>query len=447
MSERATESHQSRRKKKKPAYKKRRIGDQILKPESLMMSYGYDPSWSEGSVKPPVFLTSTFIFDTAEQGEEHFNVMAGRSKPPEGETGGLIYSRFNHPNVEIIEDRLALIEDADMACVCASGMGAISAMFFALCKPGDVVVYNAPLYGGTTTLISKVLSKFGIKSYQIGSQCSGDDFSRALDEAAELGPIKMVYVETPTNPTNDIVNFEMIRQILDQFVKDNNCMRPITACDNTMLGPVFQTIIPQGIDLAVYSLTKYIGGHSDLVAGVVCGREELITPIRSTRGAMGLNLDPHTSWMISRSMETLTIRMERAANTGRKVAAWLADNPYVDVDILHPDYMDCPDYQAIYKRQCSGPGSTFSFVVKDQSRGTIFNFLNSLELFKLAVSLGGTESLICHPASTTHSGVPVDVRDAAGVTEGLIRLSIGLEHPDDLILDLDQAFSHAFKQA
>ena len=433
-------------KKKKPAYKKRRIDGKILKPESLMMSYGYDPKWSEGSVKPPVFLTSTFIFESAEEGEEHFNVMAGRSKAPEGTTGGLIYSRFNHPNVEIVEDRLALIESSESACVCASGMGAISAMFFALLRPGDVVVYNAPLYGGTTTLISNLLSQFDIKSVAVGSQCSGEDFEKALDKAAGLGPVKMVYVETPTNPTNDIVDFEMLKQKIDDFTQKYGCDRPVTACDNTMLGPVFQTIIPQGIDLAVYSLTKYIGGHSDLVAGVVCGSEDMIKKIRSTRGAMGLNLDPHTSWMISRSMETLTIRMERSAETGRKVAKWLSDNPYVNVELLHPDFIDCPDYQTIYKRQCSGPGSTFAFrVKKDIPRATIFKFLNSLELFKLAVSLGGTESLICHPASTTHSGVPLEQREAAGVTEGLIRLSIGLEHPDDLILDLDQSFRKAFE--
>ena len=222
--------------------------------------------------------------------------------------------------------------------------------------------------------------------------------------------------------------------------------RPVTVCDNTMLGPVFQKVLEHGVDLSLYSLTKYIGGHSDLVAGVVTGPDDLIKQIKATRGAMGLNLDPHTSWMVARSMETLTIRMERAASTGYKIAEWINNNPYVPVRLLHPDFVGNKEYQDIYKRQCTGPGSTFSFVIEAEHapRETIFKFLNSLQLFKLAVSLGGTESLICHPASTTHSGVSSEGRALAGVSEGLIRLSIGLEHPDDLILDLDQAMRAAF---
>lgn len=429
---------------KKPAYKKRRIGDHVCKPESLMMSYGFTPKWSEGAVKPPVFLTSTFIFDSAEDGEEFFNVMSGRKEAPEGETGGLIYSRFNHPNVEIIEDRLALFEGSESACATASGMGAISAVFYTFLRPGDVVVYNTPLYGGTETLICNLLAQFDIKSVSVGNCLEQGAMKKAIEKAETMGRLAMIYVETPTNPTNDIVDFEQMAQLAEQSSQRTG-QRPVTVCDNTMIGPVFQQAVPNGVDIGIYSLTKYIGGHSDLVAGVACGSEEHMKKVKATRGAMGLNLDPHTSWMIGRSMETLTIRMERSARTGREIAQWIKDNPYAKVRLLHPDYIESERYREVYDRQCSGPGSTFSFVFDDVPRETIFTLLNSLKLFKLAVSLGGTESLICHPASTTHSGVPLENRNKAGVTEGLVRLSIGLEHPDDLIADLDQAFAAAFQ--
>lgn len=431
-------------KHKKPVYKKRRIGEHICKPESLMMSYGYTPKWSEGAVKPPVFLTSTFVFDSAKDGEEFFDVMSGRKDAPEGETGGLIYSRFNHPNVEIIEDRLALFEGSESACATASGMGAITSVFFAFLRPGDVVVYNTPLYGGTETLIANLLSEFDIKSVPVSNCLDKTEMEQAVTDAQKLGNLKMLYVETPTNPTNDMVDFESLLEVVEQ-VESKTGQRPVTVCDNTMLGPVFQTVVPQGIDIGIYSLTKYIGGHSDLVAGLAVGSLEHMKMVKAKRGAMGLNLGPHTSWMLARSMETLTIRMERAAHTGQKVAEWVHNNPYAKARVLHPDFIDRDGYQEVYKRQCTGPGSTFSFVIEDVPREQIFKILDSLKLFKLAVSLGGTESLICHPASTTHSGVSLESRKKAGVTEGLVRLSIGLEHPDDLIADLDQAFKAAFQ--
>tara|TARA_B110000027_G_scaffold47818_1_gene52451 strand:- start:819 stop:1466 length:648 start_codon:yes stop_codon:yes gene_type:complete len=212
------------------------------------------------------------------------------------------------------------------------------------------------------------------------------------------------------------------------------------------MGPIFQQAVPQGIDMAMYSLTKYVGGHSDLVAGAVCGSIEMLRPVRATRGILGLNLDPHTSWMISRSLETLSIRMQRSADSGHKVAQWIAGNSYISAKIMHPDFITDEAYQTVYKRQCSGPSSTFSFAI-DVSKSDAFRLINNLSIFKSAVSLGGSESLVCHPGSTTHSGVSVDLREKFGITDGLIRLSIGLEHPDDLIADLDNAFSATFKSA
>ncbi|MGS2719701.1 cystathionine gamma-synthase family protein [Paraglaciecola aestuariivivens] len=426
-------------------YKKNAIGEHQLKPETLMMSYGYDPQFSEGSVKPPVFLTSTFAYQTPEEGEEFFDIMAGRKPAPEGSVGGLIYSRFNHPNVEIIEDRLAVFEGSESAVVCSSGMGAISAILLAYLRPGDVIVQSAPLYGGTETLIRKFLPEFNIKTSEFHNGLDESAMLVAMREATKKGRVAMVFVESPANPTNSLVDFAALNRVLDTIESETG-HRPISVCDNTLMGPVFQQAVPQGIDMAMYSLTKYVGGHSDLVAGAVCGSRDMLRPVRATRGAIGLNLDPHTSWMISRSLETLSIRMQRAADSGKKVAHWLAHNPYLAAKVLHPEFITDAAYQAVYQRQCSGPSSTFSFVL-DVPKAKAFELINNLSIFKSAVSLGGSESLVCHPGSTTHSGVPAELRDKFGVTNGLIRLSIGLEHPEDLIADLDNAFSLTFNQA
>ena len=423
---------------KKVINNKTSIGNHPLHPETLMMSYGYDPMLSEGSVKPPVFLTSTFLFPNAEAGEEFFDVMAGRKPLPAGASAGLIYSRFNHPNAEITEDRLAVLEGAEEGVVCASGMGAITSAFLSVLRPGDVLVHGSPLYGGTETLIRNLLSQFGILSVEFQDGMRAESLNTAIEEAKKLGPIKMIYMETPGNPTNAIYDFDLIIEAQKKLEKETG-VRPLTVCDNTLQGPVFQQAVAQGIDMSVYSLTKYVGGHSDLIAGVVLGNGEAIKKVRGIRNAMGMNLDPNTAWMLSRSLETVTLRMQRAAETGTKIAAWLASNPYVKTKVLHPEFIEDPVYQEIYKRQCTGPGSTFSFVIEG-SRQDAFKIINGMSLFKSAVSLGGTESLVSHPASTTHSGIPADVRALGGLTEGLIRISIGLEHPEDLIADLDAAF-------
>lgn len=421
-------------------YHKRKIGDRELHPQTQMMSYGYDPFLSEGSVKPPVFLTSTFAFRTAEDGANFFDMVAGRTPSPEGESAGLVYSRFNHPNLEIVEDRLALLDGSESAVVTSSGMSAIAAVLLAFLRPGDCVVQSAPLYGGTETLIAKFLPEWGITSQIIDVGLSPAGIRNALEAAAQKGKVRMCYIETPANPTNALFDLEGLRQEIDAFERRHG-YRPLSVCDNTLLGPLYQKPIQQGIDLCVYSLTKYVGGHSDLVAGGVTGSRSLVTKVRSIRSALGSQLDPHSSWMITRSMETLVLRMEQAARSGTAVAQWLASNPHRPVKVLHPELNDDPAYQAVYRRQCTGPGSTFAFVL-DGGREQAFRFINSLELFKSAVSLGGTESLICHPASTTHSGVPIEARAAAGVSEGLIRVSVGLEHPDDLIADLSNALEH-----
>ena len=424
------------------SFRRTKIGNHILHPTTQMVSYGYEPSMSEGAVKPPVFLTSTFAFKTAEEGADFFDVVAGRKPAPvNGGAGGLVYSRFNHPNTEIVEDRLALFDGADTALLTASGMAAISAVLLAHTRPGDAIVHYTPLYGGTETLLGKVLSSWGVKPTPFVDGLTEGSLIYVLEKAARHGPVKVLYLETPANPTNAMIDLAMARRVVDDWSKTSG-QKPIIVCDNTMLGPVFQRPIELGIDICVYSLTKYVGGHSDLIAGGITGSHELLKPIRLARSAYGFQLDPHSSWMLARSMETLGIRMERAAESASKVANWLAENQIIPCAVLHPEHTTNPREAQVYAEQCSGPGSTFSFVV-DDDRTLAFNILNELQLFKLAVSLGGTESLVCHPASTTHSGVSLEARASAGVTDGLIRISVGLEHAEDLIEDLKQAFTKA----
>ncbi|KVN25659.1 methionine gamma-lyase [Burkholderia pyrrocinia] len=423
------------------SYHKKDINGHPLHAETQMMSYGFDPFLSEGAVKPPVFLTSTFAFRSAEDGADFFDVVSGRKALPQGEAAGLVYSRFNHPNLEIVEDRLALLDGSDAAVVTSSGMSAISAVFLAFLRPGDQLVQSVPLYGGTETLIAKIFKEWGVTAHPIENGLSPASIGAALEAAAQHGPVRICYVETPANPTNSLIDLDGMRRELDAF-EARHGYRPISVCDNTMLGPIFQKPAAHGVDLSVYSLTKYVGGHSDLVAGGVTGRKDLIAKIRLMRGAFGSQLDPHSSWMLTRSMETVVLRMKQAERTARKVANWLATNPHQKVDVYHPDLIRDDAYQAVYARQCQGAGSTFAFVLEG-GRAESFRLINALHLFRSAVSLGGTESLICHPASTTHSGVPEAARKAAGVSEGLIRISIGLEHEDDLIADLDNAFRQA----
>lgn len=423
-------------------FRRTEIGGHALHPSTQMMSYGYEPSMSEGAVKPPVFLTSTFAFQSAEEGAAFFDIVAGRKPAPEeGGAGGLVYSRFNHPNTEIVEDRLALFDGAETALLTSSGMAAISAVFLTFLRPGDSIVHYTPLYGGTESLIGKVLPGWGIKPIPFVDGLSEGALIYTLEKAARHGPVKLLYLETPANPTNAMIDLAMARRVVDAWSKTSG-QRPLIVCDNTMLGPVFQKPISLGTDICVYSLTKYVGGHSDLIAGGITGSRDVLHPVRMTRGAFGFQLDPHSSWMLARSMETMTLRMEKAAETARAVASWLSTNAIIPCRVLHPEHDRDEQARAVYEGQCSGPGSTFSFVV-DDDRALAFRIINGLQLFKLAVSLGGTESLVCHPASTTHSGVPPGARQTAGVSEGLIRLSVGLEQADDLIEDLKQAFTKA----
>lgn len=427
----------------KARYSKDRIGNHPLHPETMMLGYGYDPLLSEGAVKPPVFLTSTFVFKSAEDGEAFFHVVAGRKAAPEGEAAGLVYSRFNHPNSEIVEDRLAVYEQAEAGLLFASGMAAIATTIMAYARPNDVILHSQPLYGGTETLVTKTLASFGMAGIGFADGLSGGAVRAAAREALSLakkrkGKLSVIMIETPSNPLNTLVDVALIRAVAEEVAAKQEGVRPMVICDNTLLGPVFQTPLKQGADISIYSLTKYVGGHSDLIAGAALGSAAAIKPIKALRSAIGNQLDPHSCWMLGRSLETLGLRMNRAAENAKLVAAMLRAHPAVTK--VH-DLTALPRGSRaakVHKAQATGPGSTFSFDVAG-GKAAAFKVLNSLSIFKLAVSLGGTESLMCHPATTTHSGVPKEVRDRIGVSDATIRVSIGIEHPDDLIADLTQA--------
>ena len=420
-------------------YKIRTLNNHILHPETLMMGYGYSPSLSEGSLKPPIFLTSTFVFKSAQQGKDFFDLTAGRRKLRPGEEAGLVYSRFNNPNFEILEDRLAVWDDAERSAVFASGMAAISTVLLAFLRPGDTILHSRPLYGGTETLIRNQLAQFGIAAVGFTDGIDRAKIAAAADAARAKGRVGLVMLETPANPTNGLVDLRAVGEIADEIGRRQG-HRPPVVVDNTLMGPMYQKPLHHRTDLAIYSLTKYAGGHSDLVAGGVTGSEELVRKITLLRGALGTQLDPHSCWMLLRSLETLGIRMERANDNARKVAEYLRQHPKIAA-VHYLGFLDQADpRKAVFDRQCTAPGSTFSFDVKG-GEAEAFALLDKLQIMKLAVSLGGTETLISHPASTTHSGVARELREEIGLTDALIRISVGIENPDDLIADLELALA------
>lgn len=415
------------------------IDGQRLHPETLMMSYGYFPGLSEGAVKCPIFQTSTFVFRSASEGKRFFELAYGLSEPAPQESIGLIYSRLNNPNLEILEGRLAIWEGADSALAFSSGMAAISTCLFALCRPGDVVVHSTPVYGGSDYLIEKVLPQFGIRT--VGFQ-AGDGVA-ALQQAVAAGRaqgrVAALFVETPANPTNALVDLAACAA-LAQELEAVQGSRPPVIVDNTFLGPLWQRPLDHGCDIVVYSLTKYVGGHSDLVAGACVGSKAALEPVHLMRTLFGTMTDPHTAWLLMRSLETLELRFRKSVDNATRVAQFLNDHPKVErvafLGFLDPG----SDEGQLYARQCLAPGATFSFFVRGGEREA-FAVLDALKLVKLAVSLGGTESLASHPAAMTHSDIEPERRAALGIADNMIRVSIGIENPDDLVADFRQALA------
>jgi methionine-gamma-lyase len=410
-----------------------RIGNHSLKPSTLMMGYGFDPELSEGSLKPPVFLTSTFVFESAAAGKRFFEGVTGKIP---GGAGGLIYSRFNGPNQEILEDRLSIWEQADDALAFSSGMSAIATLLLTFVRPGDIVVHSGPLYAATETLIAKILSQFGVSWIDFPSGSTREEIDATIERAKGMGRVALIYLESPANPTNQLVDVEAVAAARKAAFKPDE--RPPIAIDNTFLGPLWAKPLAQGADLTIYSLTKYAGGHSDLVAGGLVGRQDLIDRVRTMRNTIGTICDPNTAWMLLRSLETLELRMERAGSNAEKVCAFLRDHPKVE-KVGYLGFLEEGTRQAdIYKRHCTGAGSTFSLYLKGGEKEA-FAFLDALQIAHLAVSLGGTETLASAPAAMTHLSVPDERKAALGITSNLVRVSIGVEDPDDLIADFANA--------
>jgi methionine-gamma-lyase len=412
-----------------------RIGNHQLKAQTLMLGYGFDPELSEGSLKPPIFLTSTFVFESAAAGKRFFEGVTGK-RP--GGAEGLIYSRFNGPNQEILEDRLAVWEDADDALAFSSGMSAIATLLLTFVQPGDVVVHSGPLYAATETLIAKILGRFGVSWLDFPAGATRAEIDEVVARAREKGRVALIYLESPANPTNALVDVEAVAAARNAaFPADQ---RPPIAIDNTFLGPLWAKPLAQGADLSVYSLTKYVGGHSDLVAGGVVGEKGLINQIRTIRNTIGTICDPNTAWMLLRSLETLEMRMERASQNAAKVCDFLRHHPKVE-KIGYLGFLEEGSSQAdIFNRHCTGAGSTFSLYLKGGEKEA-FAFLDALQIANLAVSLGGTETLASAPAAMTHLSVPEERKKALDITPNLVRISIGVEDADDLIADFANALN------
>ncbi len=423
-------------------YRSKTLGERQLSPATLMMGYGYSPALSEGALKPPLFQTSTFVFRTAEEGKAFFELAYGLREKERGEEMGLIYSRINNPNLEVLEDRLAVWDQAERTLAFCSGMAAISTAMWTFLRPGDTFVFSEPVYGGTEYLVHHILPQFGIHGVGFEAEGGGKAFreaaTKATAQASESGgKVGVIYLETPANPTNGLVDIRLAREISESLATSSG--RPPVLVDNTFLGPLWQTPLALGADLCITSLTKYVGGHSDLIAGSCSGDAKWMTPVGVMRTILGTMPDPHTAWLLLRSLETLKLRMDAAEAGAKKVAAWLRTHERVKsvwyLEFLPENHPDRP----LYASQCKSAGSTFAFEIVG-GEAEAFAFLNRLQVIKLAVSLGGTETLASHPASMTHSDVPPESRLRLGITEALVRLSIGVEDPDDLIADLEQAF-------
>ena len=403
-----------------------------------MMSFGYTPEWSEGSVKPPIFQTSTFVFKTAEEGKRFFEVAYGKSELNAKEEIGLIYSRINNPNMQILEERLAVLEGSESAAAFESGMSAISTTMLSYLKPGDILIYGNPVYGGTHHFITHFLKDIGVKILPFSSETKTQEIITKLETSEYSGNVKMIYFESPANPTNSLFDLDELKKLKDEIsVKSSNEI--MLVMDNTYLGPLWQKPLTFGVDIVCYSATKFLNGHSDVIAGCAMGSEQVIRPIKTLRTFLGSMIAPYTAWLLTRSLETLHLRMAKQGENAEKVINYLMSHKSVKA-VSFPGIETMGKKQnKIFKRQCLGSGAMISFEVFGGEKEA-FKFLNNLKLIKLAVSLGSNESLAQHPYSMTHADVPDDIKLKIGINQGLIRLSVGIENAEDIISDLNNAF-------
>ncbi|MFY8074972.1 cystathionine gamma-synthase family protein [Sphingorhabdus lacus] len=407
-----------------------------MRPETLAVAYGYDAQMGMGSVKPPIFMTSTFVYPSAQHAKDVHEAYFDGTGPLVGQTNH-IYSRLGHPGLDFLEKRLAAIDGAEEAVAYCSGMAAHSSIALAHVRAGDSVLHGRPIYGGVDMLYNSIMPQFGSHAASYLDGTDQADVRAAAQAAMAKGTLKLIIAETPANPTAAMVDLDLMVRMADE-VGALQGHRPLVVVDNTLLGPFAQRPIEHGVDLCMTSLTKYCGGHSDLLAGGVSGRKDLIEQLRMQRTTWGNHLDPYTSWLVLRSLESVAVRTERAMTNAQSVAEYLRDHPKV-AGVTYLGFLEQGTRpRAVYDRQCKAAGSTFSFHLHG-GEAEAFRMLDNLQLLKVAVSLGGSETLICHSASTTHYAVAPEQRLAGGITDGTMRLSVGLEHVDDLIADLAQA--------
>lgn len=416
----------------------RKVKQNKMRPESLMMTYGYKPQLSEGSLKCPIFQTSTFVFNSAREGKRYFEIAYGLSEPDENEEPGLIYSRLNNPDLEILENRLCLWDEAEECATFESGMSAISTVMLEFLKPGDLLLYSRPVYGGTDHFINHYLKTLDVESIGFSPHWTKEEIIRRIEESGRANRLSLIHIETPANPTNALVDITMCAEIRKHFARNEK--QAVVSVDNTYMGPMWQQPLKHGADLVVYSATKYIGGHSDLIAGVVLGSKPLMKRIKGLRTFLGNMIAPFTGWMLMRSLETLKVRTDQQARNAIEVAKFLKDHPKVTKVYYLGFIPDTGDevQKRIYETQCTNAGAMISFDISG-GEPAAFKFLDSLKLIKLAVSLGGTESLAEHPYTMTHADVPQEIKNDMSITENMVRLSVGVEYFGDIITDIRQA--------
>jgi len=408
-----------------------------LRPATKVLIEGFDPRLSLGSARPAVFRSSTYVFDSPEAAEHAFDITSGRARPREGEGADLIYSRFNHPNAEMLEDQIVNLEKGSVSALAFNcGMAAIVTSLFAFLRPGQSLVYTIPIYGGTQHFIQDILSQWGITGIPVLSG-QADQIDRAIRSAKKLG---VVLLETPANPTLIMTDIQRVCDTVADLKVPEGGMRPLVMLDNTMLGPAFQHPLMLGVDLVLYSGTKYLSGFSDMLAGVTLAKDrELIRKIRSARGLFGTILQPDECWLLAGRLPTVRLRMDKASIDAQRIAERVAEHDKVK-RVFYPTLFTDPEQKRIYATQCDYPGGMLSLELEGGKRGA-FNFLRQLKIARSAVSLGGVETLACHPKTTTHSGFSEEEFAQAGITDGLVRISVGIEHWRDLLADFEQALA------
>jgi cystathionine beta-lyase/cystathionine gamma-synthase len=403
-----------------------------VRPRTAVLTRGFNPSLSFGSARPAVFRSSTYVFESPEAAEHAFAITTGKIKPAPGERADLIYARFSHPNAEILEDQIVPLESGGHhAAVFNSGMAAIMTAFFAYARPNSSIVYTTPLYGGTTGLIHSFMAPFGVR----GIPAPGGD-ADAIDRAIQsAGDCCIVLLETPANPTLTMTDIE---RACDTASKHPS--KPIVMVDNTFLGPAFQHPLLLGADVALYSATKYLSGFSDMVAGVAITKsEEVIQKIRSRRIMFGNILQPDECWMLDSRLPTVSLRMNRQSKNAQRLAEALHGHKRLS-NVIYPTLFTDPEQKRIFEKQCAYPGGILSLEFAG-GKPAAFEFLRRIRIAKNAVSLGGVETLTCHPKSTTHSGMSAQELAESGVTDGLVRVSVGIEDWRDLLADFEQALA------